>query len=297
VLHFSRKVTCLLLVLAFLLAAPAMALSVGVRVNTASRFFKSPSTSSAYVPIPQGTPLTMTGYSGVWARVSYKNITGYMPLSHLNTTSRYAGYINRNCYLYASASGGAAKKGVYANTKVYVIGRSGNFFRVQNASGSITCYVPVGCVSHTPVATASAPSSNWRSRVVKMNWFSGGSGVLPVGGYGYLYDIATGLVIHVKRMGGHNHADLEPASKSDTAKLLRVAGGSFSWASHPVILYPNGKFVACAINTMPHGSQTLSSNGFNGQFCLHMTGSLTHETGRVNGTHQAAINYAYNWAH
>ena len=301
-LYFSRKVACLALALILLIASlmPALALSVGVYVNTPSRFFKSPSLSSGYVSIPKGTGLTMTAYSGPWAQVAYGSVTGYMPLAHLNTRSRYAGYISRNTYLFASPSASAAHRGVTVNTKVYVIGRSGDFFRVQNESGSITCYVPVGYVSHTRVAVPSAAASalaNWRSRVVKMDWFKGGSDVLPTGSYGYIYDIATGLVVHVKRMGGHNHADLEPASTSDTAKLYKMSGGSFSWASRAVILYSNGRFVACAINTMPHGSQTLTNNGYNGQFCLHMTNSRTHETNNVNAYHQAAINYAYNWAH
>ena len=98
-------------------------------------------------------------------------------------------------------------------------------------------------------------------------------------------------------MGGHNHADVEPATAADTAKLLKIAGGSFSWDSHAVILRAGGKYVACAINTMPHGDQTIAGNNYEGQFCLHMTGSTTHGTTTVNANHQAAINQAYNWAH
>ena len=90
----------------------------------------------------------------------------------------------------------------------------------------------------------------------------------------------------------HHHTNA-----ADTAKLLRVAGGSFSWASHPVILYANGRFVACAINTMPHGDQTISDNNFEGQICLHMVGSMTHGGENVRSDHQSAIKKAYNWAH
>ena len=146
-------------------------------------------------------------------------------------------------------------------------------------------------------AARRSSGSSWKKKVVRMNWFKGGSSVLKKGAYGYIYDIDTGITMRIKRMGGTNHADVEPATRSDTAKLLKIAGGHFSWNSHAVILHAGGKFVACAINTMPHGDQTITSNGYNGQFCLHMTGSKTHESNSTNSDHQAAIQRAYNWAH
>lgn len=137
----------------------------------------------------------------------------------------------------------------------------------------------------------------WKSKVTPMSWFDGGDEVLEEDEYGYLYDIDTGLVVHIKRMGGVNHADCEPAGKSDTAKLWKIAGGEFSWESHAAILYADGHFVACAINTLPHGDQTLPGNSFDGHFCLHMAGSRTHDSDLVNEAHQSNILKAYNWAH
>ena len=298
-LHLLHKWLCLGLVL-LLVGAPALAASVGVKANTATRFYKSASTQSASVPLAKGTSLTMTASSGSWAKVTYKGVTGYVPLKHLDSRTRYGAYVNRNTYVYASASTSAARKAVKVNTKVYVIGKSGNYARVQNASGTLTCYIPSQYLSTGKVTVASgaaASAASWKSKVVKLNWFEGGSDVLKNGAYGYIYDINTGTVVHIKRMGGRYHADCEPASASDTAKLKKIAGGKFSWDAHAVILYAGGKYVACAINTMPHGSQTLTNNGFDGQFCLHMTGSRTHETNSENATHQAAVNAAYRWAH
>ena len=130
-----------------------------------------------------------------------------------------------------------------------------------------------------------------------MNWFNGGSDVLKKGSYGYIYDIDTGIVVRIKRMGGHNHADVEPATAADTRKLLKISGGKWSWDSHAEILMSGGKYVACAINTMPHGDQTIRNNNYDGQFCLHMSGSLTHASGKLNAYHQKAIETAYKWAH
>jgi hypothetical protein len=117
---------------------------------------------------------------------------------------------------------------------------------------------------------------------------------MSIGEYGTLYDIHSGTSIRIKRMGGHNHADVEPATKKDTAKLAKLG---YSWNARPAILKVSGKYIACSFNTKPHGDQTLTSNGYNGQFCLHMLGSKTHGSDSVNSEHQSAIRKAYNWAH
>ena len=140
-------------------------------------------------------------------------------------------------------------------------------------------------------------SKSWRAKVVKMDWFKDGKNVLKKGHYGTIYDIDTGISLRIKRMGGHYHADVEPATAADTAKLKRIAGGDFSWRSEAVILKAGGKYVACGINTKPHGDQTIYNNNYEGQFCLHMSGSKTHASSKENDHHQSSINRAYRWAH
>ena len=169
---------------------------------------------------------------------------------------------------------------------------------VKSGWAKVRCKGVTGYMRTSALSTARKKSStSWKRKVVKMNWFNGGSSVLKKGAYGYIYDIDTGISVRIKRMGGSNHADVEPATKSDTAKLLKIAGGTFSWDSHAVILHAGGRYVACAINTKPHGDQTITSNGYNGQFCLHMTGSKTHGSDSVNENHQKSIAEAYRWAH
>lgn len=285
---YYRKILSLLLVLALMLTgSTALASSVSVSVNSSdARLYRSNSTSSASVGLSKGVTLTLKDTSGSWGKVSYKGVTGYVPLKYLNAKTRYAAYISKDTYIYKSASATSDRKSISVNTKVYVVGKSGDYYRVQNSSGSMTGYVSDSCLSKSK---KSASKTSWKSKVVKLDWFNGGSSVLKTGGYGYIYDIDTGISLRIKRMGGHNHADVEPATASDTAKLKKIAGGSFSWDSHAVILYAGGKYVACAINTMPHGDQTISGNGYDGQFCLHMVNSLTHDTETVNENHQAAI--------
>ena len=209
-------------------------------------------------------------------------------------SSSYTAYINKKTYVYKKPSTSSTRKSVSLNTKVTVTGSSGSFYKVRKSG--VTAYVLKSCVSRTKT-TSTSKSSSWKSKVVKLDWFKTGKNVLKKGAYGYLYDISTGITMRIKRMGGTNHADVEPATASDTAKLKKIAGGKFSWNSHAVILYAGGKYVACGINTMPHGDQTITNNNYNGQFCLHMVNSTTHGTTTVNVNHQASINKAYNWAH
>ena len=298
--HILRKMLCLTVLL--LLTFGSLAYGVDVKTNTSTKLYSAPSTSSASVKVPKGTSMSMSEVSNGWAKVSFKGVTGYVPVKKLNSKSRTAAYVSKNTYIYAGASTSSNKKKVKVNSKVYVVGVSGDFCRVENKSGSATGYILSNCLSSKKVKASADGASGlsggtWKSRVAKTNWNDGGSSVLKKGQYGYIYDIDTGIVVHIKRMGGSGHADCEPASRSDTAKLRKIAGGSFDWDAHAVILYANGKFVACSINTKPHGDQSITSNGYDGQFCLHMAGSKTHEGDTTHVDHQKAVNRAYNWAH
>ena len=137
-------------------------------------------------------------------------------------------------------------------------------------------------------------SKSWKSKVVALKWFDGGSSAFHEGEYATLYDISSGYSIRIKRMGGHNHADVEPATKRDAAKLYKIG---YNWDAHAGILKVDGKYIACSFNTEPHGDQTITDNGYNGQFCLHMVGSKTHASDNVRADHQQAIARAYAWAH
>ena len=299
-LRLLQKILCAAVVVALLAACPALASSTTAKVNSSSaRVYKTASTSSASVKMKKGTKLTVKSVSGSWAKVTLGGKTGYMPVKYLKKTSRKKVYISRDTYVYKSASSSSGKTSVSRNTAVYVVGKSGSYYRVQNASGSRSGYVKASCISSSKSSggKSSGKKTSMKSKVVKMQWFNGGSKVLKKGGYGYIYDIKTGIKVKIKRMGGHNHADVEPATAADTRKLLRVSGGKWSWDSRSEILIAGGKYVACAINTMPHGDQTIHDNNYEGQFCLHMSGSKTHCSDKENSNHQAAINAAYNWAH
>lgn len=147
--------------------------------------------------------------------------------------------------------------------------------------------------SHSSSSSSSSGSS-WKSQVKMLKWFESGKSFLHEGSYGTLYDVKTGKKIKIKRMGGYNHADCEPATKSDASKLKSLGD---SWDPRPGILKVGDKYTACSFNTKCHGDQTISDNNYDGQFCLHMIGSRTHGGDAVRSDHQSAIKRAYNWAH
>jgi hypothetical protein len=43
---------------------------------------------------------------------------------------------------------------------------------------------------------------------------------------------------------------------------------------------------------MPHGDDTISGNNYEGHFCIHFYKSKTHETNKLDGTHQNAVERA-----
>lgn len=209
------------------------------------------------------------------------------------------GYTNKGCYVYARPSTSAAKRWVSVNTKLYYVGTYGKFFVVQVAGYKTKVCILKQYVSREKTIkkpTKNPETSSWKSKVEKISW-SKGKNLLKVNKTAQLYSVNDGIILTVKRTGGLNHIDLEPLTKNDTKQLWHISKGYFSWQTYPMILKVNNRFIACSINTLPHGRDKLKGNDFEGCFCLHLIESKTHGTNVVNPEHQKQINIAYNWAH
>ena len=118
-----------------------------------------------------------------------------------------------------------------------------------------------------------------------LNWFNGGSRKIPKGATFKVKDIKTGKVFTVKRWSGANHLDAEPYTKSDTKTLKSIYGG-WSWKRRAILVKYNGHVYAASMNGMPHGTQTITNNNFDGHFCIHFYGSKTHGSKKVDAMHQ-----------
>ena len=137
-------------------------------------------------------------------------------------------------------------------------------------------------------ATASDAAGSGSGTTERLNWFNGGSSKIPKGATFKVKDIKTGKVFTVKRWSGGNHIDAEPASSSDTATMKSIYG-HWSWKRRPVLVKYNGHVYAGSMNGMPHGTQTISGNNFNGHFCIHFYGSKTHGSKKVDAMHQNCV--------
>lgn len=199
-------------------------------------------------------------------------------------------YTNKKCHIYSQPSTSAARKTIPINTKLTYIAAKGKFYYVKVGNYKQKVFILKKYVSKKKTKIVSKTSS----KVEKLTWEKG-KNVLKNNETASLYSIEKNIELNIKRLGGLNHMDVEPLTSEDTNKLLSIANGSFSWASHPMILKIDGKEIACSINTMPHGAQSISDNNYNGQFCLHLVGSKTHGTNKINEEHQKQIECAYNW--
>lgn len=137
-------------------------------------------------------------------------------------------------------------------------------------------------------------AANYTIPTEKLDWFNGGSTVIPKGAIFTIKDIYSGKTFSVKRWSGYNHIDAEPLNAANTATFKEAVGGSWSWSRRPVLVKYNGHVYAASINSMPHGEDTISGNNYDGHFCIHFYKSKTHETNNIDSEHQNAVQRAMN---
>ncbi len=138
----------------------------------------------------------------------------------------------------------------------------------------------------------------------KIDWFTGGIQELWTKGSNYkVYDVMTGIVWWAHRWAGGNHADVEPLTAADTARLCKIYGVSTAsqinstdhWQRRPCLVTIGTRTFACSLYGVPHNpdGDTIANNNMTGQVCIHFTNSKTHDSKRVDSGHQQAIEYAW----
>ena len=139
----------------------------------------------------------------------------------------------------------------------------------------------------------------------KIDWYTGGINELWARGSNYkVYDVRTGIVWWAHRWAGGLHVDAEPLTAADTARLCRCYGVSTSqeikdknlYQRRPLLVTIGTRTFACSLYGVPHNypeGDTISTNDFKGQVCIHFTNSKTHDSRKVDSGHEAAIQYAW----
>ena len=159
-----QKWICAILAVALLVAcAPAaLATSYSAKINSsACKVYKSASTSSKVLCSDvKDLSVSITGYSGDWAKIEYKGYTGYVKCEYLTLRSRLTAYTAKSTPVYKRASSSSSKLGTLGTgSTVYVVGMDDGYYRIQNRSGSVTGYVKSGCLTATKPKTSSSSSS------------------------------------------------------------------------------------------------------------------------------------------
>ena len=132
-------------------------------------------------------------------------------------------------------------------------------------------------------------AANYTLPTEQLDWFAVGSSTIPKGASFTVKDVSTGKTFTAKRWSGANHLDAEPASADDTKTVKEVFGGDWSWQRRSILVKYDGHVYAASMNGMPHGTATVDGNNFSGHFCIHFYNSRTHDTNRVDETHQNAV--------
>ncbi|MGE5453664.1 MAG: stalk domain-containing protein [Methylocystaceae bacterium] len=146
------------------------------------------------------------------------------------------------------------------------------------------------------VATAAQPSRGDRFGTATSWWTV--NKLWPRGTVATVTDLDSGLSYQVKRLGGSNHADSEPLTAADTAKMFQAYGGEWAWTRHAIIVTYGQYRWAASQNGMPHSTTTIDNN-FPGHFCIHFKDSMTHggnewapSPAHVDAAHQAMVKKA-----
>jgi len=176
---------------------------------------------------------------------------------------------------------------------------------IDGIAGSQTQHALFGTV---PPGTADPNNLSFTFYPVeKIDWYTGGIQQLWAKGANYkIYDVKTGIVWWAHRWSGAAHADIEPLTAADTARLCQIYGVDDAqeiydknlWQRRPCLVTIGTRTFACSLDGMPHNpdGDTIDNNNMTGQICLHFTNSKGHDSGKVSSSHQAAIQEAYEWA-
>lgn len=326
--------TGLILVILLCLIPCCAALAKTGRVTASSLNIrkKANSESSVVGVLREGDKVTIKDSSGSWYKVSSGGKTGYVYKKYIRITDSSGGSSGNSSSGSDSKSSnkkstgnsdgtcgpgdcGSAVKSVQKRLKklgYYTGSIDGDYgngtktavrnFQKRNgltANGKVNSKTLAKLNSSgAKKATASdaAGDGGGSNGTEKLNWFNGGTNKIPKGATFKVKDIKTGKVFTVKRWSGGNHIDAEPASASDTAIMKKIYG-HWSWRRRPVLVKYNGHVYAASMNGMPHGTQTVKRNNFEGHFCIHFSGSKTHGSKKVDSMHQNCVKEAlkHSW--
>ena len=129
------------------------------------------------------------------------------------------------------------------------------------------------------------------------NWFTDKARMNALGlkrdAHCKMTDLRTGKSLNIYIQSTGNHADVEPLTAADTTTLCEIYGVSsadkIGWEARPILITVDKYQFICSIYGEAHGAEVIKDNNYSGQFCLHFTGSKTHNSGETLDRHKKAI--------
>ncbi|MBR3493909.1 MAG: peptidoglycan-binding protein [Clostridia bacterium] len=164
----------------------------------------------------------------------------------------------------------------------------------SSSSGSTSATEKKSTAAPTATAapvTANSGSTPKASQVLYDNWYSTIKSVARKYSYITVYDFSSGLSwqMHIFSVGAH--ADCEPLTTNDTARMERAFGGN-TWNPKAVwVVFGDGSVYLGSTHSNPHGVQHITTNGFAGHTCIHFPRTTAQVTaiGPYATSHQASI--------
>ena len=164
---------------------------------------------------------------------------------------------------------------------------------LNSSKSSTTATVTAAPATQKPAGTTSTvvgkPSA---SQVIYANWYTTVKSVCRQYPYATVYDFSTGISwqIHIFSVGAH--ADYEPLTANDTARMQRAFGGQTTWNPKAVwVIFADGSVYIGSTHDTPHDTWHIKDNNFDGHSCLHFPRTQEQVTniGPYATSHQETI--------
>ena len=155
------------------------------------------------------------------------------------------------------------------------------------ASGSSSS----GTTTSTTTSTGNLSTQLTAANVKYLNWYTSIRAQAKKYPYATVYDFSTGLSWQVHMFSFGAHADAEPLTAADTAKMEQAFGGN-TWNPKAVwVVFGDGSVYMASTHSMPHLPQHRTDNNFDGHICIHFprTAAQVAAIGSYATSHQKCI--------
>lgn len=163
------------------------------------------------------------------------------------------------------------------------------------SGGSVPSLPPTTVTPGQPGSSNGISFQITASAVRYANWYSEVRGRAKQYQYATIYDFSTGISWQVHMFSFGNHAEIEPLTANDTAKMNQAFGGT-TWNPKGVwVVFGDGRIYLASTHSTPHDVQHITDNNFPGHACLHFPRTQQQVTaiGPYATSHQKTIDAAW----